>query len=175
MSSKNQLLARYTAQLTAHPLRTKAITAGELDYPRPPRSSVRSLLTLPTSRYNTGILSFLQEILATHLAGIPTRPAKSSNPITHVLASLKVDARAFKMGAYGFLVSAPLGHVLVGKLQKTFAGRKLALILASNLIVSPIQTVGECFNRWVRGEVSTYLFYSVFDLHGSYWRCKEPC
>ena len=29
-TTKNQLLQRYTAQLTAHPLRTKAITAGQI-------------------------------------------------------------------------------------------------------------------------------------------------
>ena len=56
---------------------------------------------------------------------------------------MKVDSRAFKMALYGFCVSAPLGHVLVGRLQRTFAGRRLAMVLASNLIVAPIQTVGE--------------------------------
>jgi len=62
-----------------------------------------------------------------------------------VLARAKVDARAVKMALYGFIVSAPLSHVLVGELQKAFAGRtgraaKLGQVLASNLIVSPIQT-----------------------------------
>ncbi|KIJ38469.1 hypothetical protein M422DRAFT_231199 [Sphaerobolus stellatus SS14] len=113
-TAKNQLLQRYTAELVAHPLRTKAVTAG--------------------------VLSFLQEILASHLAGVPSRRPTSANPISDALASAKVDSRAFKMAAYGFLVSAPLGHFLVGKIQQTLQGRKLAQILANNLIVAPIQT-----------------------------------
>lgn len=44
------------------------------------------------------------------------------------------------MAAYGALVSAPMGHVMVWALQKVFAGRtslkaKIMQILASNLIV----------------------------------------
>ena len=44
----------------------------------------------------------------------------------------------------GACISAPLGHILVTTLQKAFAGRttprdKLLQIIASNLIVSPIQ------------------------------------
>ncbi|KAF8530986.1 hypothetical protein JB92DRAFT_2854483 [Gautieria morchelliformis] len=114
-TAKNQLLQRYTAQLTSHPLRTKAITAG--------------------------ILSFLQEIIASHLAGVPSRATKSAGGLSDVLTAMKVDSRALKMGAYGFCVSAPLGHVLVGRLQSTLAGRKLAQVLASNLLVAPIQTI----------------------------------
>ncbi|KAF8525180.1 hypothetical protein BU17DRAFT_62884 [Hysterangium stoloniferum] len=114
-AAKNPLLQRYTAQLTAHPLRTKAITAG--------------------------ILSFLQELLASHLAGTPSAPvSKSASPLSHAIAATKISPRAFKMALYGFLVSAPLGHVLVGRLQRTFAGQRLAMILASNLLVAPIQT-----------------------------------
>jgi hypothetical protein len=92
-------------------------------------------------------------VLGSHLASVPVRkPAKDASLYTHVLARAKVDARAFKMALYGFVVSAPLSHVLVGKLQKVFAGRtgrsaKLGQVLASNLIVSPIQTFCEfcCF------------------------------
>jgi peroxisomal membrane protein 2 len=52
------------------------------------------------------------------------------------------------MAVYGLLVSAPISHVLVGALQKAFAGRtsraaKVGQVVASNLIVSPIQTVCE--------------------------------
>jgi hypothetical protein len=51
------------------------------------------------------------------------------------------------MGIYGFLISAPLGHFLVGTLQKAFAGRKgvgakIGQLLANNLIIAPIQAVG---------------------------------
>lgn len=47
------------------------------------------------------------------------------------------------MAIYGFFVSAPLNHVLVGQLQKAFAGKegikyKLAQLLANNLLVSPV-------------------------------------
>ncbi|QRW04933.1 integral membrane protein, Mpv17/pmp22 family protein [Ceratobasidium sp. AG-Ba] len=56
----------------------------------------------------------------------------------------KIDARALKLAIYGFFISAPMGHFFVGLLQRAFAGRtsagaKIAQILASNLIVAPIQ------------------------------------
>lgn len=93
-----------------------------------------------------GTLCFLQEVLGSHLASVSVRkPAKDAPVYSHVLACAKVDARALKMALYGFVVSAPLSHVLVGELQKAFAGRtgraaKLGQVIASNLIVSPIQT-----------------------------------
>ncbi|EJD04055.1 uncharacterized protein FOMMEDRAFT_19367 [Fomitiporia mediterranea MF3/22] len=117
----NPLLAAYVAQLATHPLRTKAITAGAL--------------------------CFIQEVLASHVANSPVqRPPKVSPRVAHALAIAKVDVKAFKMAVYGFFVSAPLGHVLVGLLQKVFAGRtgaraRVAQILASNLLVAPIQSV----------------------------------
>ncbi|KDQ06931.1 hypothetical protein BOTBODRAFT_167581 [Botryobasidium botryosum FD-172 SS1] len=114
------LLAAYLEQLIKRPLLTKMCTAGTL--------------------------SFLQEILASHLAGAPpARLPKSSPAIAHILARSHIDLRAFKLALYGFLISAPMGHVLVGTLQKYFAGKtgtaaKIGQILASNLIVAPIQT-----------------------------------
>lgn len=118
------------------------------------------------------MLTFLQEVLATHLAGVPVRnPPKDAPGYRHALAQAKVEQKAFTMSLYGMfqflltakhtrilmstdvtssggLISAPLGHVLVGTLQKAFAGRtgkwaKFGQILASNLLVAPIQTVGE--------------------------------
>ncbi|KAI0257661.1 hypothetical protein BJV78DRAFT_1164202, partial [Lactifluus subvellereus] len=118
-TSRNSLLLLYLAQLSQHPLRTKALT--------------------------TGTLCFLQEVLGSHLANVPVRqPAKDAPFYSHALARAKVDARAVKMAVYGLLVSAPLSHVLVGRLQKAFAGRtgraaKIGQVVASNLIVSPIQ------------------------------------
>lgn len=55
------------------------------------------------------------------------------------------------MALYGFFVSAPLGHFLVGLLQKAFAGKvglkyRLAQLLASNLLVAPIQTTGPLYH-----------------------------
>lgn len=52
------------------------------------------------------------------------------------------------MALYGFFVSAPLGHYLTGSLQRAFRGKvgakyRFAQLLASNLLVAPIQTVGE--------------------------------
>ncbi|KIY45753.1 integral membrane protein, partial [Fistulina hepatica ATCC 64428] len=57
---------------------------------------------------------------------------------------ISVDSKALKMALYGFLISAPLGHVLVGALQKAVAGRtgarvKIAQVIASNVLVAPIQ------------------------------------
>lgn len=62
-----------------------------------------------------------------------------------LLGNAHIDAKAVKMAIYGFLVSAPLSHFLIGLLQKAFAGRtstrdKIAQIVASNLLISPIQT-----------------------------------
>jgi len=120
MSASNGLLALYLSQLAAHPLRTKATT--------------------------TGILCFLQEVLGSSIAGLPVkRPPKDAPAIIHILARGHIDIKAAKMALYGFLISAPLGHVLVGALQKAFAGKtgttaRIAQILASNLLVAPIQT-----------------------------------
>ncbi|KAI0036615.1 hypothetical protein K488DRAFT_40712 [Vararia minispora EC-137] len=115
----HSLLAAYLAQLATHPLRTKAITVGTL--------------------------CFLQEVLASHLAGVPMRKPLWIDPwYKHLLLRAKVDSKAFKMAIYGFLVSAPLGHFLVGWLQKAFVGRtgtsaKVAQIIASNLLIAPVQ------------------------------------
>lgn len=62
------------------------------------------------------------------------------------------------MALYGLLVSAPLSHYLIGLLQKAFAGKtspraKIAQIVASNLLVSPIQVSGEPF-------LSSFNFFS---------------
>lgn len=99
----------------------------------------------------SGTLCFTQEVLASHIANAPVqRPPKNASFITHLLASAKIDAKSFKMALYGLLVSAPLGHVLVGALQKKFAGKtstgaKIGQILASNLLVAPIQASGSFF------------------------------
>jgi len=117
--SLNPLLARYLASLEKNPLRTKAAT--------------------------TAVLCFLQEVLASNFAGVPPRKVSKDAPAAmHVLARSHVDVKALKMGIYGFLISAPLGHFLVGTLQKAFAGRKgvgakIGQILASNLLIAPIQ------------------------------------
>ncbi len=55
------------------------------------------------------------------------------------------------MALYGALVSAPLGHVLVGLLQKAFEGRtsraaRFGQVIASNLLVAPIQAASGCCN-----------------------------
>ncbi|KIM66321.1 hypothetical protein SCLCIDRAFT_111170 [Scleroderma citrinum Foug A] len=114
------LLAQYLVQLATHPLRTKAITSASF--------------------------SFLQEVIGSNAAGLPPAPtSKDASPLTKVLARLHIDTKAFKMALYGFFVSAPLGHYLVGLLQKTFAGKvgvkyRIAQLLASNFLVAPIQT-----------------------------------
>jgi peroxisomal membrane protein 2 len=88
-------------------------------------------------------------VLGSNLAGVPVKkPAKDAPVIAHVLAQGHIDLKALKMAVYGFLVSAPLGHFLVGALQKGFAGKsgtsaRIGQILASNLLVAPIQTAGK--------------------------------
>ncbi|KXN83897.1 Peroxisomal membrane protein PMP22 [Leucoagaricus sp. SymC.cos] len=118
-STTHPLLVKYITQLTTHPLRTKAIT--------------------------TGTFSFLQEVLGSNLAGVPPPRIAPDAPFPIAfLGHRHVNMRAVKMAIYGFFVSAPLSHVLVGQLQKAFAGRtgtaaKVGQVLANNLLVSPIQ------------------------------------
>jgi len=83
---------------------------------------------LRTKMLTAGSLAGAQELLASWLA-------KDRNKHGHYFTS-----RVPKMAAYGALVSAPIGHVLIWALQKVFKGRtslkaKILQILASNLIV----------------------------------------
>jgi hypothetical protein len=80
----------------------------------------------------SAVLSGSQEFIASWLA-------KDVSKHGHYFSS-----RVPKMSLYGMFISAPLGHVLIGFLQKVFAGRtslraKILQILASNLIIAPIQ------------------------------------
>ncbi|KAH0284256.1 integral membrane protein [Aureobasidium namibiae CBS 147.97] len=87
---------------------------------------------LRTKMITSGSLSGAQEVLASWIA-------KDRNKNGHYFTS-----RVPKMALYGAFVSAPLGHILINILQSAFAGRtsakaKILQILASNLIVAPIQ------------------------------------
>ncbi|KAA8648132.1 Mpv17/PMP22 family protein [Aspergillus tanneri] len=87
---------------------------------------------LRTKMLTSGVLSGLQEFLASWIAHDVSKNG-------HYFS-----ARVPKMLLYGMFISAPLGHFLVGILQKIFAGRtslkaKILQILVSNLVVSPIQ------------------------------------
>jgi len=119
VKTPHPLLAKYLVELATHPLRTKCIT--------------------------TGTFSFLQEVLGSHLAGVPPPKVSRNAPfLIALLARAHINTRALKMGIYGFCVSAPLAHVLVGTLQKAFAGKtslkaKIAQLVANNLLVSPVQ------------------------------------
>lgn len=80
----------------------------------------------------SGTLSGAQEVIASVIAG------------DHDRSGSYFTTRIPKMAVYGAFISAPLGHILVTLLQRAFAGRtstksKLAQILVSNLVVSPIQ------------------------------------
>lgn len=80
----------------------------------------------------SGALSALQEVLASVIARDRSKNGSYLTP------------RVPKMAVYGAFISAPLGHILVTLLQKLFAGRtstssKIAQIVVSNLLVSPIQ------------------------------------
>ncbi|KAI9736920.1 MAG: hypothetical protein M1818_005971 [Claussenomyces sp. TS43310] len=87
---------------------------------------------LRTKMLTSGTLSGLQELLSSWIA-------KDRNKNGNYFTS-----RVPKMAAYGAFISAPLGHVLISILQRVFAGRtslkaKILQILASNLIIAPIQ------------------------------------
>lgn len=76
----------------------------------------------------SGSLAALQEVLASWIA-------KDVGKRGHYFSS-----RVPKMAAYGALISAPMGHVLIKALQWLFAGRtslkaKILQILVSNLVV----------------------------------------
>ena len=76
----------------------------------------------------SGGLAGLQEVLASWIAHDRTKNG-------HYLTS-----RVPKMAIYGAFISAPLGHFLIGILQRLFSGRtslkaKILQILVSNLIV----------------------------------------
>lgn len=95
------------------------------------------------------VLQFFQEILASHLAGTPPpRVAKDAPLLVHALARAQVSGKAFKMAVYGAFVSAPVAHTLVNTLQRVFAGRtglgaRVGMLLASQLVVAPVQILGE--------------------------------
>ncbi|KAF7339582.1 Peroxisomal membrane protein PMP22 [Mycena sanguinolenta] len=86
-------------------------------------------------------------VLGSNIARVPVkRPAPDAPILLQLLARSHIDMRAVKMAIYGFLVSAPISHYLVGMLQKAFAGKtstgaKIGQIVASNLLVAPVQTV----------------------------------
>jgi len=112
--STHPLLLKYLTQLSHHPLRTKAIT--------------------------TATICLLQEVLGSNLSGTPANVSKGASAMVRSLQSVHLNVKAFKIAIYGFLVSAPLSHILVGLLQKAFAGKKRVVqILANMLFVSPIQ------------------------------------
>lgn len=134
------LLAKYLASLATHPLRTKAITTGI-------RCEVCTAV-LTVLKPFAALLCFLQEVLGSNLAGVPAKRVPKDYPfLFKLLASSHIDTKALKMAIYGFLVSAPLSHFLVGALQKAFAGKtgtgaRVLQILTSNLLISPIQASG---------------------------------
>jgi len=121
----NPLLAAYLTQLLAKPLQTKMVTSG--------------------------VLLFVQEITASHLARVPSpRPTAKSGTTQYgleaVLSQAKITPRAFAMAIYGAFISAPLNHVLVGRLQKAFAGKttlkdRVLQILVNSVCIAPITTV----------------------------------
>jgi len=99
-----------------------------------PQAYLKQLQSNPlrTKMLTSGTLSALQELLASWLAHDRSRHG-------HYFSS-----RIPKMAAYGALISAPMGHILIGFLQWVFAGRtslkaKILQILASNLVIAPIQ------------------------------------
>lgn len=86
-----------------------------------------------TKALTSATLNAISEIVASVLAG-------EKDPKTNSYVSSRVPL----MSLYGLFISAPLSHYLVMGLQRAFKGRngawwKLAQIVASNLIVTPIQ------------------------------------
>jgi len=104
---------------------------------------------LKTKMFTSGSLAALQEFLASWIA-------KDRNKSGHYFTS-----RVPKMAIYGALISAPLGHVMISLLQKTFAGRtslksKLLQIVVSNLLISPIQNAVYLFSMAIIAGARTF-------------------
>lgn len=162
------LPAAYLQHLATRPVLTKSITSGTLScvathtvcFKVGRRVDTDGLS--PSSHYNR----LLSEIIAGHVAGSP--PAALTPKERTGIAPvdfLKRNHKALKLAAYGetisvasgrgwnyteiiallgFFVSAPLGHAMLAILQKVFAGKtsarsKLAMIISSNIFISPIQ------------------------------------
>jgi peroxisomal membrane protein 2 len=137
--STHPLLLKYLSQLDHHPLRTKAITTGIFP--------LNLALVLIATNSLPGILCFLQEVLGSNLSGTPANVPKGASAMVRSLQSVHLNVKAIKMAIYGFLVAAPTNHILVGLLQKAFAGKtssraRVMRILAHSLFVSPIQAAG---------------------------------
>lgn len=111
--------AAYLQQLRTHELRTKAITAG--------------------------VLNFLGEVIARFCAGVPSKRVSKDAPLwKRLLAWSKINGKAVKLGLYGMLVAAPMGHFLVKTMHKAFANRlrpgiQWPMIFTSMLVIAPIQ------------------------------------
>lgn len=112
---------------------------------------------LRTKMLTAGVLSAAQELIASYLANDISKHGHYFSP------------RVPKMALYGMFVSAPLGHLLIGILQKVFAKRtslraKVLQILASNLIVSLAIPRGFFVKTLVN-----------FAAGGTHPKCRLPC
>lgn len=124
-----RLLVQYTTALQRNPLRTKM--------------------------YTSGTLAALAEILAGKFAGVG--PAENKLPPGQVsekeaikqqplrfleafFAQLGINKRALQMFIYGFAISAPLGHVMTGVLQRAFAGKTTARDRVMQIITANLTT-----------------------------------
>ena len=93
---------RYSAPLPLYTFETLASVRG------------RCIRTLE-HRLSVGVLGFFQEVLAQHLVGVPSHTAHPSTVRSNT--SLR-----HQISLFGFLDSAPLGHVLVKTMHRVFAG-----------------------------------------------------
>lgn len=128
-------------------------------------------------RVYAGTFCFLQEVIGSNAAGLPPpQIPKDAAPLTKALARARIDSKAVKMALYGFFVSAPMGHFLVGMLQKAFAGKtglkaRLGQLLASNLLISPINAAG-AQPLLVAFVLALKLISSVLGLYGYHQWCQ---
>lgn len=104
------------------------------------------------------------------MSGTPPNVSKGASAMVRSLQSIHLNAKAFKMAIYGFLVSAPISHILVGLLQKAFAGKtspraRVMQILANNLFVSPIQASG---NQYLFQNFFLSFFSNIFSSSSVY-------
>jgi peroxisomal membrane protein 2 len=127
-----QLLVQYITALNTNPLRTKMLTSG--------------------------FLAALAEVLAGKFAGVAPatnkvpssqsekRAALEQQPLHFtktLIESIGINEKAIKMFVYGFAISAPLGHVMTGILQRAFAGKvtprdRIMQIITSNLTIAVV-------------------------------------
>jgi peroxisomal membrane protein 2 len=145
-----QALVAYTQALIANPLRTKMLTSG----------SLAALAEVLAGKF-AGVAPTTKELPP---APVSQEKAVEQQPLRYIKALLAVagiNDRVAQMFVYGFCISAPLGHLMTGVLQRAFAGKtttrdKIQQIITANLTTAVLSnTVYIISMAYINGARST--------------------